>query len=164
MDAGHQLREELGSVLTAVRLVKQQISQRSPVPAAMASVLGAIDSHATGHAAGGCHVKDLAARNVLDPSTVSRSVAALVKQGLVRRTADPDDGRASVLELTDEGRSALHDTHQRFEALLADALAGWDPQDLAEFAALLQRFAGDLLTSLGKGTSPEPLPTLEAAR
>src|SRR5688500_11815278 len=32
-----------------------------------------------------------------DPSTVSRHVAALVEQGLVRRVADESDGRASRL-------------------------------------------------------------------
>ena len=36
-----------------------------------------------------------------DPSTVSRQVAALVKDGLLERRADPDDGRASLLVLTD---------------------------------------------------------------
>jgi len=39
-----------------------------------------------------------------DPSTVSRQVASIVKAGLVKREADPDDGRASLLVLTEEGR------------------------------------------------------------
>src|SRR5664279_3483631 len=35
-----------------------------------------------------------------DPSTISRQVAAMVKDGLLERRADPEDGRASLLVLT----------------------------------------------------------------
>lgn len=45
----------------------------------------------------------LAELTYLDPSTVSRQVDALVKLALVRRTADPDDGRATLLEATPPG-------------------------------------------------------------
>ena len=41
-----------------------------------------------------------------DASTISRQVAGLVKRGLIERRADPDDGRASVLVVTDDGRTA----------------------------------------------------------
>src|SRR6058998_3946011 len=40
-----------------------------------------------------------------DPSTVSRQVGQLVKDGYVERRADPDDGRVSVLAATDEGKA-----------------------------------------------------------
>lgn len=75
-----------------------------------------------------------------DPSTVSRQVAALVKEGLLERRADPDDGRASLLALTDKGVAVLAD-HDRirlryFAAMLAD----WDDTDLRQFSGLLARF------------------------
>jgi DNA-binding MarR family transcriptional regulator len=146
-----ELRERLHQVLQAVRLLK---AQPTPVPPGLVSVLGAIE-HIGGDRAA-CHLKDLAAHNALDPSTVSRAVTALVQHGLVRRTADPADGRASILRLTESGRVALSDTHRRYDAVLAEALAGWSPQDLATFCALLRRFADDLMTC--------PNPTLEAAR
>src|ERR1700760_1526656 len=38
-----------------------------------------------------------------DPSTVSRQVATLVKDGFVERRADPQDGRASLLVVTERG-------------------------------------------------------------
>jgi DNA-binding MarR family transcriptional regulator len=146
-----ELRERLHQVLQAVRLFK---SQQTPVPPALVSVLGAIEH--IGDARDVCHLKDLAAHNALDPSTVSRAVTTLVHHGLVRRTADPADGRASILRLTERGQAALSDTHRRYDAVLAEALAGWSPQDLATFCALLKRFADDLTTC--------PNPTLEAAR
>src|SRR5579875_3417002 len=42
-----------------------------------------------------------------DPSTVSRQVAALVKEGLLERRADPEDGRASLLVLTPRAHDVL---------------------------------------------------------
>jgi len=155
-----ELRHGLHQFLLALRLFK---SQPTPVPPGMVSVLGAIDSIGGEQATpGGCHLKDLAARNALDPSTVSRAVATLVQLGLVRRTADPADGRASILQLTERGDLALHDTQRQYDTVLAEALAGWSPQDLATFTALLQRFADDVLNRLAK-TTPTTT-TLEAAR
>src|SRR5918995_2760615 len=66
-----------------------------------------------------------------DPSTVSRHVAALVEQGLVRRVADETDGRASRLVVTDAGRAALGQVRAEREAHLARVTAGWQTADLA---------------------------------
>src|SRR4051794_15781166 len=55
----------------------------------------------------GCHGRGLAGRTGLDPSTVSRAVASLVGLRPAERRADPADGRAGVLALTDAGRTAL---------------------------------------------------------
>jgi DNA-binding MarR family transcriptional regulator len=151
-----ELRERLHQVLQAVRLLKSRQTPGPPVPPGLVSVLGAIDHIGDERAVAGCHLKDLAARNALDPSTVSRAVTTLVQHGLVRRTADPADGRASILRLTERGEVALRDTHDRYDALLAQALSGWSAADLATFCALLQRFADDLTIVTN--------PTLEAAR
>ncbi|MEO9137797.1 MAG: MarR family transcriptional regulator [Jatrophihabitans sp.] len=75
-----------------------------------------------------------------DPSTVSRQVASLVKDGMLERRSDPDDGRASILVLTPRAEQVLaeHDkirlTH--FEKMLA----GWSAGDITQLAALLGRF------------------------
>ena len=44
----------------------------------------------------------LAETACVDPSTVSRQVAQLVKAGLVERQSDPEDGRASLLVATEQ--------------------------------------------------------------
>ena len=49
----------------------------------------------------------LAERLALSAATVSESVGALVSKGLVRRHADPDDARATRLDLTASGRTAV---------------------------------------------------------
>ena len=64
-----------------------------------------------------------------DPSTVSRQVASIIKAGLVKREADPDDGRASLLVLTDEGQRAYRqqlDVRNRRMALI---LQDWSEDD-----------------------------------
>lgn len=75
-----------------------------------------------------------------DPSTVSRQVAALVKDGLLERRADPDDGRASLLVLTAKADDVLADHDTIRLAYFARMLAGWSEQELAQFAAMLARF------------------------
>jgi DNA-binding MarR family transcriptional regulator len=60
--------------------------------------------------------RDVAAHAVMHKSTVSRAVSGLVERGLVRREANPQDGREDFLALTDEGRAV-------YEALAPEALA-----------------------------------------
>lgn len=75
-----------------------------------------------------------------DPSTVSRQVATLVKDGLLERRADPADGRASILVLTDKAQSVLAD-HDRIRLeFFARLLDGWSADDVQQFAQLLDRF------------------------
>ena len=83
---------------------------------------------------------ELAELNQADPSTVSRQVANLVRDGLLERRADPDDGRAILLHATSSGRrrhrahEASRDEHYR------DMLADWPAADRRTFADLLDRF------------------------
>jgi DNA-binding MarR family transcriptional regulator len=75
-----------------------------------------------------------------DPSTVSRQVAALVKDGLLERRADPDDGRASILVLTPKAHDVLAEHDQIRLEYFAQMLDGWSDADLRRFADLLGRF------------------------
>ena len=92
-----------------------------------------------------------------DPSTVSRHVAALVDQGLVRRVADESDGRASRLVITDEGHHAMQDLCRERESRLTQITAGWDPADLATFTRLFARLIDDLETSVTAGPAASAL-------
>jgi DNA-binding MarR family transcriptional regulator len=83
-----------------------------------------------------------------DPSTVSRHVATLVDQGLVRRVADETDGRASKLVVTDDGRASLDALRAEREAHLERALALWSDDDVAALTTLLSRLIDDLSASL----------------
>jgi len=52
-------------------------------------------------------MQELGLRAVLSRTRVSRIVTELESAGLVERTADPDDGRATLAAITRTGRSAL---------------------------------------------------------
>lgn len=78
-----------------------------------------------------------------DPSTVSRQVAQLVKDGYLERRADPDDGRASLLVPTERGHE-LHREHVRVRnSHFARMLGEWGEDDLRQFSVLLRRFTAD---------------------
>jgi DNA-binding MarR family transcriptional regulator len=97
-----------------------------------------------------------------DPSTISRQVASLVREGMVDRRADPEDGRASLLVATEKARAAhehhLGHRHQHFRAMLAD----WDDGDCARLAGLVTRFTEDFekytTTSAAAGWDRPPSP------
>ena len=78
-----------------------------------------------------------------DPSTVSRQVAALVKDGLLERRADPEDGRASLLVTTPKAQAVLAEHDDIRIEHFTRMLTGWTHAELREFAAMLERFTGD---------------------
>ena len=74
-----------------------------------------------------------------DPSTVSRQVADLEKEGLLERTTDPDDRRAVLLKASPKGNRLLQrlkaGSRQRMQRLIGD----WTEQEVSTFASLLGR-------------------------
>lgn len=86
---------------------------------------------------------ELAAAVYSDPSTISRQVAALVRDGLVERRADPEDGRASVLVPTERGLALLEEQRKRLGLALARVVRQWEPEDVSRFLELLERFVAD---------------------
>jgi DNA-binding MarR family transcriptional regulator len=75
-----------------------------------------------------------------DPSTISRQVAHLVRLGFVERMADPEDGRATLLTATDEGRRVLEENRRMRIERFAEMLSDWSVADRRTFAKLLARF------------------------
>ena len=82
----------------------------------------------------------LAASVQSDLSTVSRQVAALVTRGLLERRADPVDGRASLLVVTDAGQAVIAEHEQAQGAFFEQVLSDWTPGELRDFAHQLERF------------------------
>jgi len=95
-----------------------------------------------------------------DPSTVSRQVAALVKEGLLERRADQGDGRASLLVITEKAHAVLAEHDQIRISHFADMLDGWSAKDLRLFAALLDRFTIDFERASENPTITEKATTL----
>lgn len=86
---------------------------------------------------------DLVERLYLDKSTVSRQLARLVELELVERVADPSDGRARLVQLTESGRDRVHQVRQRRRAQMLERFASWSTDDLRELSSLLGRLNED---------------------
>lgn len=123
------LRELAGAVQTA---------GGPPLEMAAAQVLGRVGDE------GPLRLSTLAERLGLDLSTVSRQVPGLEQAGWLVREPDPHDRRAQLLRLTEAGQQALRERRAAQARLLADALPGWSPQEVADLAGRLARLNGDL--------------------
>ena len=82
-----------------------------------------------------------------DASTVSRQTSSLAQHGLLVKLPDPEDGRASMLSLTDEGAELVARLGQLRGEWFKDMLQGWDPRDVAHFSLCLDRLSQSCETS-----------------
>ncbi len=80
----------------------------------------------------------------VDVSTISRQVATLEHRGLLSRAADPADGRAVRLELTETGQHYLSRLSSAWHDIVAEAVGDWSPRDIAKFSGLIDRFVAGL--------------------
>jgi DNA-binding MarR family transcriptional regulator len=104
---------------------------------------------------------DLAAQMRLDLSTISRHLRSLERQGMVQRTADPDDARAQRISITARGGDVLNRVLDRRAATIRGAIAHWPASDRRSLRQLLCTLADDL----SYVAEPYPLPvTEESAR
>jgi DNA-binding MarR family transcriptional regulator len=78
-----------------------------------------------------------------DPSTISRQIGHLVRLGLVERTADPEDGRATLLAATAEGRRVFEENRRVRNERIAEILEHWTEDDRRALGELLGRFTTD---------------------
>lgn len=92
----------------------------------------------------------LAGRLGIGPSALSRQLADLEEYGFVVRTADPLDGRACLLSLTEEGQKYLAETYERRAGTLREILSDWTEAE-AEAASLTVRH---LTAALRSATLP----------
>lgn len=86
----------------------------------------------------------------LDPSTVTKMLQRLEQSGLVRRSPDPADRRAVLVEATERScglRAAVQDAWLRLEEYTLDGL---DEGERVELARLLGKVEGNLVRATGE--------------
>jgi len=88
----------------------------------------------------------LAAVLGLDASTVSRHARQLEDRGLLERTTDPNDGRASRIAVSAQGSACLAQGIETRRQLLTHALDGWTDEERETLRMLLARLVQTLLT------------------
>jgi DNA-binding MarR family transcriptional regulator len=92
------------------------------------------------HVDGPVRMSTLAENIGIDKTTVSRHVAHLEEKALIERVDDPDDGRACLVQLSDEGRARFEQKRDARRAVLREQLADWNEKDRQEFARLLAKY------------------------
>ncbi len=99
-------------------------------------------------------ISELADRLAIDAPAVTRKVQQLERHGLVARSPDPHDARASLVKLTAAGRRTIERLLHARQRWLEDVLADWKGPDRAELARLLGTLASSVADheEPGRGT------------
>lgn len=84
-------------------------------------------------------ISRLAVYAITEQSTLSRALDALEADGLVRRTTDPDDSRATRISITEAGRVAFDTIWPTMLQTYNHMFAGIDAAEQAAFVATLQK-------------------------
>jgi DNA-binding MarR family transcriptional regulator len=140
-------REALQLVIAMHRLLRglRRAADIAAPHATQIIVLGLLDQH------GPLRVGELAARIPCPQPTATITVAGLQTAGLVTREADPADGRAARVLITEDGRRTLHSLAQREAEALTALLSTVDEEDLR-----ILRAAIPLLSGLADGATRQP--------
>ncbi|MBL3562394.1 MarR family winged helix-turn-helix transcriptional regulator [Rhodovulum sulfidophilum] len=141
---GVDMFEDLGRLLPAVgqswrRLLAQRLSKEGLSDAAALPILVLLRARK-----GASRQNFLAHQLGLETSGVVRLLDALSKRGLLRRTEDPTDRRAKLVELTDEGIAMGERADRIARALRYELLAELDRQDLIATIRILRSLSAVL--------------------
>lgn len=71
--------------------------------------------------------------------TLSRQLTTLAERGFITKKADPADGRAMVISLTEQGRSRLDAAQQERSERYLHMLEPWSEEDIMTLSGLLAK-------------------------
>ena len=139
-DSVRQIEAEVGVLIKRVRRVIAERAQEVHESLHPSTFL--VLTHLADH--GPLRASAIVGHFAMDKASVSRQVQHLLDLGLVDRTPDPEDGRATLLSVSEDGRRRLRDVADHRRQLLDQRLGDWDDQELADFAAVLARYNATL--------------------
>ncbi len=93
---------------------------------------------------GPCRPSAVAELFGVDKGSISRQVRQLVDLGLVDRTRDPEDGRATLLAPPADAVARADEVARQRRLRLDDRLGDWSDEELAGFVAALARYNASL--------------------
>lgn len=132
---------QVAQLRVAVARLSRRLRQHADAGLSLSlqSALVSIEQH------GPLPLGELARHERIAPATVTKIVRRLVTEGLVRRLADPDDGRVVRVAITPAGRQRLDESRRRRTAWLATRLARPDAPSADALRATL-----DVLEALAR--------------
>jgi DNA-binding MarR family transcriptional regulator len=136
-------RDEAADKLHSASIhVLRRVAREDPASGLSAARLSALSVLVFG---GPRTLGELAAAEQVRPPTMTNIVRGLEEAGLVRRDADPNDGRIARVRATPKGERVLQHARQRRIANLADRLGTLTPAEVArvrEAAELVEKALG----------------------
>ena len=100
-------------------------------------------------------IGELAATLLLDNSTVTRQVNAMLKRNLIEKLPNPNDGRSALVSVTKKGRDQVETMNDLRLKRLQTTLADWSDGDKQGLADLCNRFIQDLVAHMEKNAAPQ---------
>ena len=88
--------------------------------------------------------RDLARFAQIQQPPMAQMLARMERDGLIRRTPDPGDGRSSRIALTKLALARLPEAIATLFRGNRDAMAGFTDEEMAQFVALLDRLIANL--------------------
>ena len=128
--------------LAVVRLNRRLRAQRT----GQGVTLTQISALSTLYKCGALTPGQLAAKEGVQPPSMTRVIAALEELGYVDRRPHPTDGRQAIVELSEAGSGFVHDAISAREAWLDERLAeltGEERELLSRAAEIIDRMAGN---------------------
>ena len=83
----------------------------------------------------------------LEAPLVSREIRQLEADGYVSRSADPEDGRAAIVEATELGHRTFERYRATTDAIIAETFAQWDDGELGQLIGHLERLEAAFSTA-----------------
>jgi DNA-binding MarR family transcriptional regulator len=127
--------------VSLIRLMKQMKSIRAHAPRPHPSIESAAYPIMFTLVEGPQRVSSLADAVHSDVSTVSRQTSALAELGLLGKVQDPDDGRAWMLSLTEEGTELVGQLGEQRAAWFSQLLQDWDHDEVIQFSRSIDRLS-----------------------
>ncbi|QRM53130.1 MarR family transcriptional regulator [Sinorhizobium sp. BG8] len=138
-----------GSIVQAARSMRTVLSRNLLSAGLYAGQDGVIMALAE---EGGLTAGSLAARLGVKAPTMTRTIGRLEAQGFVERRPDEDDGRLTVVHLTDAGRSSLSVIGEAVRVSEGQAVEGLSEKEIRTLSKLL-RAVDDNLRGVIEGRS-----------
>lgn len=86
------------------------------------------------------------------PRTMTSTIELMERDGLVQRSPDPADGRATVVTITDKGREAFAEGRRMKASVVADLFETLDPEQQVQLYEILGRLGAAIDVAIGDQT------------